>query len=353
MEHDNIKVRPPSPPPFVDYREILRQSQHFAQSGQTSKAFEILVSAEKSILADTKISPYERDLNLSRIYINRGIIHKNMRSLEESAKCYEKAMEILEKAGDGAKRERFSAIMNLAILRTRFRDKARALTGFIRAEEIVKEFDEPERNVLLSKVLMNRAQMHLEFQEIEEARELLDRIESMDDKRGKKDNREKKARVSAHLGRLVAHIAEMRESGKHANEHLSQALKFFNEARASYDELGLTRDVISQRINIAEALISLKRTDEAKYELEDIYSKPELESETMLKASTAAKLLIISSLKSDEQMKTKWLSAVQDASRDLRGEARSDFLEGLESRLRWIGSERLIEDVQELRGREG
>ena len=73
----------------------------------------------------------------------------------------------------------------------------------------------------------------------------------------------------------------------------------------------------------------------------------------MLKATTAAKLLIIASMKSDEKMKAKWLNEVQDASQSLCGEARSNFLEGLESRLRWIGSERLIEHVQELRGREG
>ncbi len=352
MEHDNVKVSPPSSPHYADYRILLKQSQNLSQSGQSAKAFEILDTAEESIFADTKISQYERDLNLSRIYINRGILYKNMRLLEKSAKCYEKAMETLKEVGEGAEREKFSAEMNLAILRTRFRDKERALSGFINAEKIVSQFKEPEKNQLTTKVLINHAQMHLEFQEMDEAREVLDRVESMDNKLSKTDNREKKARTSAHLGRLVAHIAERQESGKHADEHFNHALKFFNEALTLYKELGFTRDVISQRLNIAQTHISLNRTDEALRELEDIHSMPELESNSVLKASAAAKLLIISTMKSDEKMKKKWLNAVQDASGYLTDEARSDFLEGLESRLRWIGSERLIEHIQELRGRE-
>lgn len=352
MVHDKVKVCPPTPPRFTDYSVLLKQSKQYAQSGQSSKAFEILNDAEKAILAEKKYSQYERDLFLSKVNINRGIMYKIDGMFDKSVKCYERAMETLKRVGDGAEREKFSVELNLAILGTRLRDKERALVGFINAENIVSLFKEPERNQLMMMVLVNRVQMHIEFQEMDEALDVLDRIESVDNKLSKIDNREKKARTSAHLGCLIAHVADKQEVDKNADEHFNHALRFFNEALPLYKELGFTRDIVCQKLNIGQTLISLNRCDEASRVLEEIYNMPELESNSRLKASAAAKLLIISTKISDDKMKEKWMTAVHDASGHLAHEARSDFLEGLESRLRWSGSERLIEHVQELRERE-
>ncbi|MBU1024267.1 hypothetical protein KKB99_08305, partial [bacterium] len=310
-------------------------------------------AAENCLLADSSISPINRDINLSRIYINRGITFKNLRSLGNAAESYEKAMKILERVGDGAEREKFSVELNLAILRTRFRDRKRALTGFENAEKLASNFDEPERKELYIKVLTNKAQLFLEFHEVEIARDIIGKITAIDGKSGLHSSKEKKARINAQLGQLIAHMAENQESRQHANEHLIHALKFFSEAASTYEEIELSRDAITQRINHAEALIKLKRIDQADNELKNIHKSTLLMNDANLTASTVAKLLVVAILKLDEQEKDRWIEAVQMALKKLSPEARPDFLEDLESQLRWMGSEHLIKRIQEFRRQEG
>ena len=347
MAKESVNENSPTPSPGISFRELLKQSREMAQSGNPCEALVILDLAETSVMTDKSLEGSERDLQLSRININRGITLKNMRELEKSAKCYEDAMAILNRIEDSAVREKFSVELNLAVLRVRLRDREKAMTGFIKAEELASQFGDDERQELLTKVLTNRAQLHLEFHEIQEARELLDRIESG---RDRKSSKERKARVASQLGQLIAHIAERQESERNAYEHYNQALRFFEEARKAYEELGLTRDILSQLVNEAEILIALNRMDKALESLQYVYQQAIESNDHNLIASATSKLLVIALLKGDVESKNKWIEETLTAANKMSSQARNDFLERLESRLRWIGGEKSIERIQQLRG---
>ena len=353
MDRDNVKISPSFSPPPADFKALLKQSKQLAQSGRASDALEILDTAESCLLADSTISPDKRDINLSRIHINRGITCKILRSLGKAAESYERAMKILDRVDSGADREKFSVELNLAILRTRFRDRKRALTGFENAEKLVLKFDEPERKDLFIKVLTNKAQLFLEFHEMEIARDVIGKITAIDGNSLIHGNEEKKARISTKLGNLIAQMAENQDSTQHANEHLIHALKFFSEAATIYDSIGLSCEAVRQKINHAEVLIRLKRIDQAGKELVNIHKSTLLMNDSILTASTIGKLLVVAILKLDENEKDRWIEEVQTAITKLSSEARSDFLEDLESQLRWAGSENLIRRIQEFRCQEG
>jgi tetratricopeptide (TPR) repeat protein len=347
-ENDMVKISTSILPP-VDVKELLDESRKLAQSGRSSDALNLLDKAESQVLENEIISPLNRDLQLSKININRGIMYKNMRALEQSARCYEKAMQLLKEHEKEAPRELFSVELNLAVLRIRLRDRKNALSGFSKAEKIAQGFEEPERKELIRKVLTNKAQLHLEFREIDKAREILGSIISEHDGHDKITNQERNARVSSQLGLMIAQIADSEEDQNLAAEHYKQSENFFDEAIRIYIKLGFVRDALSQTINKAEVLISSKRLKEASAELEKVYSDAVNLSDNALAASSSAKLLIIAIESANKDAQDRWLNAALYTAQSLAIDARRDFLEKLESQLRWIGGEKLIAHVQKLR----
>ena len=241
MADDRVKISNPTPS-VTDFKELLEESRKLAQTGCSADALKVLDQAEQSVLSNTDNSDVERDLQLSRININRGITFKNMRALEKSAKCYEEAMRLLKSHEEHAPRERFSAELNLAVLRMRLKDRKKALTGFEKAEKLALKFNDPDKKDLIRKVLTNKAKLHLEFQEIDKARNLLGKLASEYDRFDNDKNREKNARVSAQLGLMIAQLADNEANRKLAKEHYHQAERFFDEAIQIYNDLNLTRD---------------------------------------------------------------------------------------------------------------
>ena len=127
-------------------------------------------------------------------------------------------------------------------------------------------------------------------------------------------------------------------------------MKFFEEARKTYEELGLTRDILSQLVNEVEILIALNRMDKALESLHYVYQQAVESNDYNLTASATAKLLVISILKSDSDSENKWIAETLNVANKMSSQARNEFLERLESRLRWIGGEKSIERIQQLRG---
>ena len=82
-----------------------------------------------------------------------------------------------------------------------------------------------------------------------------------------------------------------------------------------------------------------------------IFEAVEKSANTIM-ASASLKLLAIAVHNSNNEEKDKWLSVALDCAKAMNPEARSDFLERLESHLRWTGGDELITRVQKQRERE-
>lgn len=335
-----------------DFQKLLQQSREMAQTGRSDDALKVLSQAEKLIRKNTSLTDYDRDLQLSKIHINRGITLKNMKLLEKSAKSYEDAMKILSKYPDRASREIFSAELNLAILRTRLKDRKKALSGFSRAEKIAEGITDSDQKELLLKVLTNKAQLHIEFHEIDDAREILGNLTSEISSLDMESDRERVARFSAKLGLLIVHCAEREDDLKLIREHCQQAIKFFNDAIRIYNRLGLTGDAMKQTINKVEALIIMGRHQEARKILDHIYAEAVNKSDFNLLGSACIKYIKLAAQNEDREEQEKWLYNALDFTKDMTVEAREDYLERLESNLRWTGGENLIAQVQKQRERE-
>jgi tetratricopeptide (TPR) repeat protein len=348
----NFDTQIPSQIPVADIKLLLKESQELAQSGRTKDALRVLEQAENNIRNLECVGEIDRELELGRIYNNRGIAFKNMKAWDKSAACYEEALLHLAGSKKDANRERIGVEINLAILRTRQKDKKKALEGFERAEKLAPSFKGKEYDELMSKILTNQVQLHLEFNEIEKAREILDRASAFSGFRDKVGRKEKQVRVSAQLGQLVARHADNVEK-PYSKEYSRQAVKLFEEAGKLYTELGMWRDSLVQNLNRAEALIALGSYDDATKALERIIDESRERGEYSLWSSATAKLLDIAILKCDEHLVIAKLDEVLAAADPLPEIARKDFLESLESRLRLGGCAALVEKVRTYRSSGG
>ena len=341
----NYEIVLPSQAHAVDIKSLLTESRELEKSGRSRDALKLLEDAEIRIKLLDNMDKSERNLSLGRICVNKGITLKNMKAWEKSAACYEDALKYLSESGYDAFREKISIEINLAILKTRRFDRKGALEGFDRAEKLAEAFEGKDREELMTKILMNRAQLHLEFNEIDKARELLDRVSSLGRAKGREDRRERQVRVSAQLGQLMARIAEESKK-KDAKEHFIQALKLFEESINCYNELGLWRDCLLQKINHAEVLTLLGNLDEAASELGNVLSCGRERNELSLSSSAAEKLLDIALRKKDPGLQDKWLSEILSDVESLPEHAGNDLLERLEVRLRLDGHDALVDRIK-------
>jgi len=341
----NFEMTTPSQAHAVDIKSLLRESRELEKSGRLKDALKLLEDAEKCVKLQANMKESERDLALGRICVNKGITLKNMKAWDKSAACYSEALEHLSKSGDDAFREKISIEINLAILKTRRLDRKGALDGFNRAEKLAESFKEKEYEDLMTKISMNRAQLHLEFNEIDKARELLDRVSSFDRAKDKEGRQDRRARISAQLGQLMAHIAEESKK-KDAKEHFTQALKLFEESSNCYNQLGQWRDSLLQQINHAEILILLGNLDEAESELELVLNNGREKKEPSLSSSAAEKLLDIALAEKDPVLQDKWLAEILFDVELLPEHAGEDFLDRLEVRLRLDGHDDLVDRIK-------
>lgn len=344
----NFDTPPPSQTPVVDWKLLLKESYELAQSGHTKDALRVLEEAEKSIRNLEFADEIDRELELGRICNNKGITFKNMKAWDKSAECYEEALVHFSKSRKDAIRERIGVEINLAILRTRQRDRRKAFSGFDRAEKLAAAFKGKEYDELITKILTNLAQLHLEFNEMEKAREILDRIATCDGRKDLKGRKESRARVSAQLGQWVARLAENTKS-TNSKEYSRQAVNLFKEASQYYAEIGMWRDSLVQTLNHAEALIAIGGYDDATKALEHVLNESRERGEQSLRSSAIAKLFDIAVLKNDCNLIDRWFNEALEASDSLPQTARDDFLESLESRLRLGGCESFVEKVKEHR----
>lgn len=333
----------PSQTSVLDYQTLLRESQELSKSGRTRDALKKLEEAETNVLKLDPVAEVDLEFELGRICNNKGITLKNMKAWDESAVCYHNAIEHLTKSRKETIRERIGVEMNLAVLHTHRRDRKKALECFDRAEKLSATLKGRDFEETMTKINMNRVQHHLVFNEIDKARELLDRI--ADISRSREGRKERKARVSAQLGQLLACLADNAE-GSFAKEYSRQAVKQFEEAGSEYSDLGMWRDAFIQMLNHAEALIFVGCYDDATGTLERVLSESKERQEHSFYSSAVFMLLDIAIHKGNQNLVNCWFDESLKASDNLLESARINFLEKLESQLRLGGMDELAQKIK-------
>lgn len=341
----NIDTQAPTQNSGPDWKALLQESHFLVQSGRIIDALNALEEAERSVKSCKGTDEYDQDLILGRILNNKGIALKEMKEWDKSAECYEQALMHLSKSNSDTIRERIGVEINRAVLRTRRHQKDKAIESFEKAEKLASHFKGREYDELMSKILMNKAQLHVQFKEMEQAREILDRIATFYSGTGDPQKRKEiKARLTAQLGQWVVKFAE-KEGNINSPEYIRQGVKFFEEAGNDFNELGIWRNSLAQMLNRAEALISIKCYDDAKKSLEHVIKISEERGEHSLRCSALAIWLKMALVKKDLTQAEKLLTDALKASDELPQTAREDFIENLITELRLKGCEGLIEII--------